>query len=58
MDGQVVGTWRARTKRVLLEVAVEPFGRLSRTAREAIEAEAERLAPFRDRETVQVSYAR
>jgi hypothetical protein len=58
VDGQVVGTWRARTKRALLEVTVEPFGRLSRTAREAIEAEAERLAPFRDRETVQVSYAR
>jgi hypothetical protein len=57
VDGEVVGTWRARTKRALLEVTVEPFGRLSRTAREAIEAEAERLAPFRDRETVQVSYA-
>jgi hypothetical protein len=44
------------TKRALLEVTVEPFGRLSRAAREAIEAEAERLAPFRDCETVQTSY--
>ena len=44
------------TKRALLEVTVEPFGRLSQSTREAIEAEAERLAPFRDREAVEVSY--
>ena len=56
VDGEIVGTWRARTKRTLLAVTVEPFGRLSRTARDAIEAEAERLAPFRECETVQVSY--
>jgi hypothetical protein len=56
VDGEIVGTWRARTKRAGLEVSVEPFGRLSRSARDAIEAEAERLAPFRDCETVQVSY--
>jgi hypothetical protein len=56
VDGEIVGTWRARTKRSLLEVTVEPFGRLSQSTREAIEAEAERLAPFRDREAVEVSY--
>jgi hypothetical protein len=56
MDGEIVGTWRAQTKRALLEVTVEPFGHLSRTGRDAIEAEAERLAPFRDCETVHVSY--
>ena len=56
VDGEIVGTWRTRTKRALLEVSVELFGRLSRTARDVIEAEAERLVPFRDCETVQVSY--
>jgi len=56
VDGEIVGTWRARTKRALLELTVDPFGRLLRTARDAIEAEAERLAPFRECETVQVSY--
>jgi len=56
VDGEIVGTWRARTKRARLEVAVEPFGRLSRAHKDAIRAEAERVAPFRDCATVEVSY--
>ncbi len=58
VDGKIVGTWRARTKRHRLQVVVEPFGRLSPIARDGIGAEAERVARFRDRETVDLSYAR
>lgn len=57
VDGQILGTWRARTNRGRLEIAVEPFGALSRAARGAVEAEAARVARFRDCETVEVSYA-
>ena len=39
VDGEIVGVWR-RTQH---EVTVEPFGRLSRTARTAVEAEAATL---------------
>jgi hypothetical protein len=56
VDGEIVGTWRARTKRARLEVTVEPFGRLPRGARDGIEAEADRIVPFRDCETVEVSF--
>jgi Winged helix DNA-binding domain len=47
VDGNVVGTWRARTARDRLMVTVEPFDRLPRDARRAIEDEAEQLAPLR-----------
>lgn len=57
MDGEIVGTWRARTNRRRVEVVVEPFGGLARAARVAIEAEAERIPPFRNCETVEISYA-
>jgi len=39
VDGEIVGVWR-RTRH---EVTVEPFGRLSRAARDAVEAEAATL---------------
>jgi hypothetical protein len=58
VDGEVVGTWRARSKRDRLELTVEPFGRLPRGAREHIEAEAARIAPFRGCETAEVSFTR
>ena len=56
VNGAIVGTWRARTKRPRLEVTIEPFGRLSKDARHAVAAEAERIAPFRDCESVEVNY--
>jgi hypothetical protein len=56
VDGEIVGTWRARTKRARLEVTVEPFGRLRRGVRDGIEAEAEHIVPFRECETAEVSY--
>lgn len=57
VDGEIIGTWRARTKRPRLEVSVEPFSRLARTTRDAIAAEAERIAPFRGCETAEVGFA-
>jgi hypothetical protein len=56
VDGAIVGTWRARTKRARLEVTVEPFSRLSRTARDSIGAEAERIAAFREGMAVEIGY--
>jgi Winged helix DNA-binding domain len=57
VDGEIVGIWRARTKDTRLEVSVEPFGRPARRARDAIEEEAVRLAPFRECESVEVTFA-
>jgi hypothetical protein len=55
VDGNVVGAWRARTAGDRLMVTVEPFGRLRRDADEAIEDEAERLAPLRGCRTAEVA---
>jgi hypothetical protein len=54
VDGEVVGTWRARAARDRLTMTVEPFGRLPRGARAAIGEEAERLAPLRGCRTAEV----
>jgi hypothetical protein len=42
VDGQVAGTWRFDEGRV----RVVPFGRLSRSLRNAVDGEAERLRAF------------
>jgi hypothetical protein len=55
IDGEIVATWRARTKGTRLEVTIEPFGRLVRAAREAISTEANAIGPFRGAETVEVT---
>ncbi|HZB04653.1 MAG TPA: winged helix DNA-binding domain-containing protein [Actinomycetota bacterium] len=57
VDGNVVGTWRARTARDRLMVTVEPFDRLPRGARRAIEDEAEQLAPLRGCRVAEVAVA-
>jgi hypothetical protein len=44
VDGEVAGTWRYEDGRIVLE----PFGRLDRTARAELEAEAERLAALHE----------
>jgi DNA glycosylase AlkZ-like len=54
VDGEIVATWRARTKGTRLEVTIEPLSRVSPPARDAIEAEAQRIAPFRGCETVKI----
>lgn len=56
VDGQVAGIWRSRIKRNRLDVTVEPFGRLRIGARDAIAAEAESIAPFRNCESAEVTY--
>lgn len=56
MDGLIVGTWQIRTKGSRLEVTVEPFGVVPPPTRNAIEAEAQRIAPFRDDRAVEVNY--
>jgi hypothetical protein len=48
VDGEIAGTWRGRSSRGTLTVAVEPFGALPGPAWEQIEAEAERVAAVRD----------
>jgi winged helix DNA-binding protein len=47
VDGEVVGTWRARTQRARLVLTVDAFVRVSRTVRAEIEAEATLLATSR-----------
>jgi len=49
------GTWRWTAARGRLRVTVEPFGSLPATARGAVQAEAERLAPFRGATTAEVT---
>ena len=44
VDGQVAGTWRYEQGRV----KIEPFGRLSKSVREELEDEAERLGAFHE----------
>jgi hypothetical protein len=44
IDGAVAGVWSHKLQNKRLLVEIEPFGKLSRTARAGIEREAERLA--------------
>jgi len=55
LDGRPAGTWRWTAARGRLRVTVEPFGSLPATARGAVQAEAERLAPFRGATTAEVT---
>jgi Winged helix DNA-binding domain len=50
VDGEVAGMWRPVKKGKRLVVAVEQLGRLGTAAKEALAAEAERIAPFRGAE--------
>lgn len=55
-DGEIVGVWRARTRKARLEFAVEPFARLSRGVHQEIEAESERVALVRGLEGAEVTF--
>ncbi|MFI7430059.1 winged helix DNA-binding domain-containing protein [Micromonospora sp. NPDC049836] len=46
-DGELVGTWRPRKAGRALTIAVQPWRQLPRTRREAVVAQAERLAAYR-----------
>jgi hypothetical protein len=55
LDGRPAGLWRSQVRRGRLRVAVEPFGSLPAAAHAAVEAEAQRLAPFRGAATAEVA---
>jgi len=57
LDGAVAGLWRPAKKGKKLVVTVEPLGRLGKAAREALAAEAERIAPYRGAETAELAWA-
>ena len=57
VDGEVVGLWRPRKQGKRLVVELEPLRALSAEEREALAAEAERLAPFRDAERGELATA-
>jgi hypothetical protein len=57
VDGEVVGSWRPRTKGTKLEVAVTPWQSLSKAARKRTEEAAAGLAEFRDRQLTGVSWS-
>jgi Winged helix DNA-binding domain len=46
-DDQVIGVWRSTRKARRLAMTVEPFAPMTRSTQMAIEAAADRLAPFR-----------
>ena len=50
VDGRIVGSWRHSLKTRHVEVELEPFARLAAWARKELEAEAERLAGFFERD--------
>jgi hypothetical protein len=55
LDGRPAATWRSQVRRGRLQVTLEPFGSLPATARAAVQAEAERLTPFRGATTAEVT---
>lgn len=50
-DGEVVGTWRPRTKGSRFSIEVDPWGPTSDRDRDEVAAQAERLAEHRSRST-------
>jgi hypothetical protein len=55
VDGEVAGLWRPAKKGRRLVVGIEPLRTLTGAARDALAAEAERLAPFRGAETAELA---
>ena len=51
VSGEVAGLWRAARKGTKLTVTVEPLGKLTGATKDALAAEAGRIAPFRDADT-------
>jgi hypothetical protein len=56
VDGRVAAVWRPQKKGGNLVLTVAPFGELGGAGRQAIEAEAADIAPFRGASTVQVTF--
>jgi hypothetical protein len=56
VDGEVAGLWRPEKKGKRLVVAVEPLSKAARRAGDAIEAEAQVLAPHRGAKTGEIRW--
>jgi len=56
LDGEIAGLWRPAKKGAKLVVTVEPLGRLTRAAKDALAAEADRVAPFRGAKTAELAW--
>jgi Winged helix DNA-binding domain len=56
--GDVAGLWRATRKGKKLLVTVDPLGQLTAAAKDALTAEAERIAPFRGAESAELRTAK
>jgi hypothetical protein len=46
VDGMVAGTWKSERKRKTAVLLIEPFGKIAKPARKALEAEGEQLLRF------------
>src|SRR5262249_23221803 len=57
VDGQLVGIWRPQKKGKRLGIAIQAFTKLSKKARDGIEAEAALLAPHRGCTSAEVTFA-
>ena len=57
VDGRIAGLWRPAKKGAKLVVKVEPLAELTGAAKDALAAEAERVAPFRGAETAELALA-
>ncbi|MGH2839667.1 MAG: DNA glycosylase AlkZ-like family protein [Solirubrobacteraceae bacterium] len=57
ISGEVGGLWRPAKKGRTLLITVEPFGKLTPSAKDELAAEAERIAPFRGADTAEVRTA-
>lgn len=56
VDGEIAGTWRARSAKARLDIVVTPFGRLVEDVRGAIDDEAALVAASRGAADVRVGY--
>lgn len=54
VDGEIVGTWRARKSGRRLRVDLKAFEALSRRHQDALVAEAESIGPLREASSVSV----
>jgi hypothetical protein len=50
VDGMVAGTWKTERKRKTATLVIEPFARVARSARAALEQEGEALLSFVEEE--------
>ncbi len=57
VDGELAGLWRPAKKGRKLVVTVEPLGELSNATKDALAAEAARLAPYRGVVTGELAWA-